>query len=142
MKIRKSFVTNSSSSSYIVARKQNITDNEIVEAVLKMPQSIKEDFKNAFIDNFNWMEQDNLEYLEDCNNGFIEAYESKDADTILAFWIKELLNNLNPHYMSQLDTWLVAVEEGSSEDTDLIRNVLYNGGGLIDTEIFKIILGE
>lgn len=142
MKIRKSFVTNSSSSSYIIARKQDVTDDEIVEAVLKMPKNVKKEFKNAFIDNFDWMEQDDLEYLEDCNNGFIEAYESKDADTILAFWVRELFNDLNPHYMSQLDTWLVAVKEGSSEDIDVIRNVLYNGGATINTEIFKIILGE
>lgn len=137
MKIRNSFVTNSSSSSYIVAIKKDIKTDDLLADLLKIYKRNKSIFI-FYINKYIKELQDTLvEYLPSESLNIIEKSKSnKEAliDLILpniVSWLKDGVN-------SELDSWRVGVVECSSEDGG-ISSLLYDLGHVINGEYIKLL---
>lgn len=115
MKIRNDFVTNSSSSSFIVAVHKDCTIDEIKDMLNK--------HRNDIHDILEWYDDSDL----DCDMAISEIAN----DLISARWGNMVLGD-----------WTVTSEYGSNEDGELLSNALYDFGYDMDTEHFKVMRGD
>ena len=115
MKIRHDFVTNSSSSSFIVAVHKDCTVDEIKVMLNKHRASIEE---------------------------ILEWYDDPSIDCDMA--IAEIADDLTSTGWDNmtLGDWNVTSKYGSNEDAGLLSNALYDFGYDMDTEHLKVMRGD
>lgn len=128
MKIRLSYVTNSSSSSFIIARKNNIKESDVVNLIIdKLSDYIERELKN--IDDYD------LKYLDDELKVFIIQ---KDYDKAVKLIANELCDRLLDAYSEmELGDWKVHAEEFGNED-GFYNNLIYSYGNILVSDNFKV----
>lgn len=123
MKIRNGFVSNSSSSSFIIARKDGCTQKDIVK-ILKRNINVVEKYIR---DNDEMLEQYDL-----INQ--LMAFDQK-VDSVVENLASELFDLANG---IRLDTWLVNSAEFGNENYRPLSNFIYEYFGGVDSDMFII----
>lgn len=131
MKVRNDFVTNSSSSSFIIAKSKNgCKFPEIKEAVEKQRERIKEAIKR----NADWIYSgDNVEF-----NAFVEMGKFDEATDIAINLISYHLDNIVGEASMDLDGWHIMTKEYDSETSDVCCVVMYEMGTQFESENMRI----
>ena len=124
MKIRYGFVTNSSSSSFILARKATVDVNKLASFIYKHGSL------GTMIQNF--------EYLS-WPDEITDAYENNNPklEEMIAKYIAEELTNYSVDM--ELGDWMVSAGKASNETENVIDYFLYNFEGF-DSDDFKTTL--
>lgn len=125
IKVRLSHVTNSSSSSFVIARKDGCTEKDIKNLVI---EKLGEDIKRALQDEW---------YFEDLSDEIKAAYYNKDYDTAIDLVADEISDILFSSYDLELDNWNVRSEKFSNED-DFYSAIIYNNGYKLISDNFKL----
>lgn len=127
-KIRLGYVTNSSSSSFIIARKNNIKESDVVNLIIdKLSDYIERELKN--INDYD------LKYLDDELKVFIIQ---KDYDKAVKLIANELCDRLLDAYSEmELGDWKVHSEEFGNED-EFYDNLIYSYGNILVSDNFKV----
>ena len=124
MKIRYGFVTNSSSSSFIIARKATVDVNKLASFIYKHGSlcAMIQDFEYL-----NWPDE------------ITDAYKNNNPklEEMIAKYIAEELANYSADM--ELDDWMVSAGEASNETENVIDYFLYNCEGF-DSDDFKTTL--
>ena len=125
MKIRKGFVTNSSSSSFIIARNSKCTGEEIATNII-------DNLYGAIVDDFNdsWT-YNRLPYEVK------DALRNKDESCAVRLVAKSLADYLWRNGSVQLGDWTLFSEE-FGDDQDYLDNLIYSYGHRLGTENFKV----
>ena len=128
MKIRCDYVTNSSSSSFVIAKHKNCSEKEVKECLYGLRNQIE-----SLLHDYNG----NL-YC-DLQSEIKNAYESDKIDVAVNIMIDEITSELlNPYSSLTLNEWDVYGSRGSSEDGYLFESALYDFGHMINTERLKV----
>lgn len=130
MKIRRGFVTNSSSSSFIIARKGNVDKMRLGYELLS--QTALNDLVNDFM-----KDTDSIEYFE-LSQKVKNLIKNKDFDGVKKQLVKEFVDELvqkSPDM--KLDNWEISIGEASNETDNLLDFFIYELCS-IDLEDFKI----
>lgn len=115
MKIRNDYVTNSSSSSFIIAKHKDCTIDEVKE----MLNHHESDIRNL-MDN---LDISPIEY---------DAYIQEMAEDLMSTRWRSM----------DLGDWQVTSKYGSNEDGELLGCALYDFGYDMDTKHLKIMVGD
>lgn len=128
MKIRLSHVTNSSSSSFIIARKNNVKESDVTNLIIeKLSDYIERELKN--IDDYNF------KYLDDELKVLIIQ---KDYDKAVKLVANKLCDRLLDAYSEmELGDWEVHSDEFSNEDNFYSR-LIYDYGYMLVSDDFKV----
>ena len=127
-KIRQSFVTNSSSSSFIIARKNDVTESDVANLIIdKLSDYIKKELKS--LDFYD------LRYLDDELKVLIIQ---KNYDKAVKLIADKLCDRLLDAY-SEMDIgdWKVHAEEFGNKD-GFYDNLIYSYGNILVFDNFKI----
>lgn len=150
MKIRNSFVTNSSSSSYIVARKKNATKKDLLEAMRKKYMENKNDYIETLkriIEGYDISETD---YEEDegyyGEGKLIRAYFQKNNldEEFIDFLMARVEELFSSDYFGRdagegiLDSWELAIVTATNEDDDFFQWLMYNWSHIIENDLVKV----
>lgn len=127
-KIRLGYVTNSSSSGFIIARKNNVKESDVVNLIIdKLSNYIERELKN--IDDYD------LKYLDDELKVLIIQ---KDYDKAVKLIANELCDRLLDTYSEMdLGDWKVHSEEFGNEDS-FYDNLIYSYGNVLVSDNFKV----
>lgn len=127
-KIRLSHVTNSSSSSFIIARRNDIRESDVVNLIIdKLSDYIKKEI--------NGMDRYDLDYLDDELKVLIIQ---KDYDKAVKLIANELCDRLLDTYSEMdLGDWKVHSEEFGNEDS-FYDNLIYSYGNVLVSDNFKV----
>lgn len=140
MKVRNSFVTNSSSSSYVIAIKNNVSKSDIIKDLMECYSKNKSKFDIGIDSAIDYLGEIDLKYLSEPEIDIYKAYQNKDETLInkICYMIADYLYE----YIDDdkiLDSWNVDTVEFSNEDEEFISGLLYDIGYLIKGEIIKLI---
>ena len=129
-KIRCGFVTNSSSSSYVIARKSNIKESDVVNLIIeKLSDDIKIELNGIEYHRYIF------DYLDDELKVLIIQ---KDYDKAIKLIANELCDILLDAYSEMdLGDWKVHSEEFGNED-GFYNNLIYDYGYKIISDNFKV----
>lgn len=133
MKCRLSHVTNSSSSSFIIARNNKCTSEEVINLIIeKLSDDIKKYLQEAImfedINDFNCNIKDAI--IQD-------AIIQKDYDKAVKLIAEELCNILESRYEIELDDWKVHAQQFSN-DYDFYDALIYEYGYKLISDNFKV----
>lgn len=133
MKVRNDFVTNSSSSSFIIARHKDCTIDEIKTMLNK----IRKDILSLLDDFYGDVDCDYMHEIKD-------AYDRDEVTTAINLAIECLAEDLinNRRDSMTLGDWSVSSKYCSSEDGELFGSMLYEYGYDMETEHLKIMRGD
>lgn len=150
MRYRNDFVTNSSSSSYIVALYDGTTKEELRDAVEESYNKNKEELIKILDLEMEYIMYD--EGYETEEEIIDNIYDSEDKDLVKAYLLDK--NNLdkayinfitnkfydffNDPYMGNIEFWKVKIFEATNEDDDIFSHLLYNDYQLFENKILKI----
>ena len=120
MKVRNSFVTNSSSSSFLIAVKSTAN---------------KSDLEKELENIYNQEEDD---FYEENEKALYKAFKNKDENFVKAF-VDFVLENILDYTNDgcKLDSWNAAVNECSNEDENIFSQFLYDAGYLLNSDNIK-----
>ena len=139
MKVRSSFVTNSSSSSFILALKKDTNENELRKDVEEIYKKNKKNIVNSF--------KEDLEYYNsdfEGNSRLVEYFKEKDEENFDKEMVKYLTENFLNIFQNSwsgkkyLDSWQVESEEFSNED-EFFGALMYNEINRFDGDVLKIM---
>lgn len=127
-KVRQSFVTNSSSSSFIIAKRNNIRESDVVNLIIdKLSDYIERELKN--IDDYDF------KYLDDELKVLIIQ---KDYDKAVKLIANEICDRLLDTYSEiDLGDWKVHSEEFGNEN-GFYDNLIYSYGNVLVSDNFKV----
>ncbi len=137
MKIRNSFVTNSSSSSFVVAIKKGIKKENLVEDLLDIYSKNKCLFDSAIDEYVRELNDTPVKYLSTDELEIIEKAKSDNVTFINSF-LYMIVDWLIDETNSELDSWRIGVAECSNEDEG-ISSLLYDLGYVIKGEYIKLL---
>lgn len=129
-KCRLSHVTNSSSSSFIIARKNDTKESDVVNLIIdKLSNYIKRELKDIEDEGYIF------DYLDDELKVLIIQ---KDYDKAVKLIANELCDRLLDAYSEiDLDNWKVHAEEFGNED-GFYDNLIYSYGNILVSDNFKV----
>ncbi len=130
MKIRTGFVSNSSSSSFVLAIKNDIDKDYIVKELLKNYDKLVKFIYNdlEYCDPNFENEMDEFEYEEDA----VDFIADKIAENILSYFNNKYSKPI------QLDNWKVTAEEFGTEGSDNLSSLYFYNHGNLNSDNIKI----
>lgn len=129
MKVRSDYVTNSSSSSFIIAKHKDCTFDEIKNSVNNQRDKIK----NFLSEYIKYIHPEN----EEIKNQFLAGNEQKAVD-LAVDEIAECLDCFTGEASVELGEWSAHSQEFGDEDSDLFKSAMYNFGCSFASEHMKI----
>lgn len=125
-KYRLSHVTNSSSSSFIIARNNKCTSEEVINLII---EKLSDDIKRELEDEWQ------VKYL----SGDIKiAVFQKDYDKAVKLIAQELYHRFTSYHQMKLGDWEVYAESFSNED-DFYGYLIYEYGYKLVSDNFKLV---
>ena len=147
MKVRNSFVTNSSSSSFILALKEGVEKEDLKKDLEKFYDKNRDEiidcieYYKEFFEDYGEPEEDEDKNLKDIVSALSTHNTSLLKTRVVDFLSEEILDFFNNSFYSprKLNDWFLGIEECSNDSGELFSDIMYEAGGNFDGENLKMI---